>query len=126
MEHPLVDIIGHPTGRLLKGSDLYTADVDEFVEAAVRTGTALEINSGPDRLDLGAELARRAKEHRVPLVINSDAHSMQQLGWIQFGLATARRAWLEGADVLNTLPLEKLRERLKRRRALSANLRHGE
>ncbi len=114
IEHPLVDIIGHPTGRLLKERDLYTPDVDELLRTAARTGTVLEINAGPDRRDLSAEWARRAREHGVSLVIGSDAHSVQQLGWMQFGLATARRAWLEGADVLNALPLGEVRQRLKR------------
>jgi DNA polymerase (family 10) len=126
MEHPLVDVIGHPTGRLLKRPDLYMADVDELLKAAARTGTALEINSGPDRLDLSAEWARRAREYGIPLTISSDAHSVQQLSWIRFGLATARRAWLEGADVLNALPFGDLRKRLKRRRALSTDPRNGE
>jgi DNA polymerase (family 10) len=122
MEHPLVDIIAHPTGRLLKGPDLYTTDVDELLRAAVRTGTALEINSGPDRLDLSDEWARRAREYGVPLVIGSDAHSVQQLSWMQFGLATARRAWLEGADVLNAMPLGELRGSLKRHRELRCKM----
>lgn len=120
MEHPLVDIIGHPTGKLLKDPDLYTVDVDELLKAAARTGTAMEINSGPDRLDLGDEWAHQAREYGVALVIGSDAHSVQQLSRIQFGLATARRAWLEDADVLNAVSLRALRERLKRHRTLSA------
>jgi len=114
MQHPLVDILAHPAGRLLKEPNLYEADVEELLRAAIRTGTVLEINSGPDRLDLSAEWARRAREYGVDLVIGSDAHSVQQLGWMQFGLATARRAWLEEADVLNTFTLEELRCRLKR------------
>jgi DNA polymerase (family 10) len=117
MEHPLVDIIAHATGRLLKRPDLYTADVDELLRAAARTGTALEINAGPDRLDLSAEWAHRAKKYGVRLVIGSDAHSVQQLDWMQFGLATGRRGWLEGADVLNFLPPGELQERLKRHQA---------
>lgn len=115
MEHPLVDIIAHPTGRLLKGSDLYSADADELLRAAARTGTVLEINAGPDRLDLSAKWARRAREYGVRLVIGSDAHSVQQLDWMQFGVATARRAWLEAADVLNAVPLWEVQERLKRK-----------
>jgi DNA polymerase (family 10) len=118
MENPLVDIVGHPTGRLLKGEDLYAADVDELLRAAARTGTALEINGGPDRLDLSADCARRAGDYGIPLVVSSDAHSTEQLGWIRYGLATARRAWLEKAEILNALPAEKLLERLKRRRRL--------
>jgi DNA polymerase (family 10) len=114
MEHRLVDIIAHPTGRLLKGSDLYSADADELLRAAARTGTVLEINAGPDRLDLSAKWARRAREYGVPLAIGSDAHSVQQLDWMQFGVATARRAWLEVEDVLNAAPLWQVRERLKR------------
>lgn len=126
MEHPLVDIIGHPTGSLLKEPDLYTVDVDELLRTAARTGTALEINSGPDRLDLNAEWARRAREHGVSLVIDSDAHSVQQLDWIRFGLATARRAWLEGAGVLNAMPLGEVRKRLKRHRAPQQGAKEGE
>lgn len=122
MEHLLVDIIAHPTGRLLKGPDLYTVEVDELLRVAARTGTALEINSGPDRLDLSAVWARRARQYGVSLVIGSDAHSVQQLGWMQFGLATARRAWLEGADVLNAMPLGALRGSLKRHRGLRCKM----
>jgi DNA polymerase (family 10) len=119
MENPLVDIVGHPTGRRVKGGDLYAADADELLKAAARTGTVLEVNSGPDRLDLSADWAHRAKEYGVPLIISSDAHSVGQLHWMQFGVATARRGWLEEADVLNSLPLKDLRGRLKRHRTLT-------
>ena len=117
IEHPLVDIIAHPTGRLLKNPDLYGVDGEALLRAAVRTGTALEINSGPDRLDFGAVWSSKATIQGAPLVVSSDAHSVAQLGWIEFGLASARRGWLEGGSVLNSLPLNDLRGSLKRHRS---------
>lgn len=108
-----VDIIGHPTGRLLGRRDAYRVNVDRVLEAAARSGTVLEINASPDRLDLGSAQARRAKEYGVRVAINTDAHGCEQLGEMSYGVATARRGWLEASDVVNTLRLEQLLEILR-------------
>jgi DNA polymerase (family 10) len=109
IEHPLVNIIGHPTTRLI-GKRL-AVDYDEAAvcAAAARAGTALEINAFPDRLDLDDDLARRAREHGVKFAIDSDAHAIPHLDYLRYGVATAQRAWIEPEDVINTWPLERLR-----------------
>ena len=109
MEHPLVDAIGHPTGRLIERREAYALDIDAIAEAAVRTGTFLEINANPDRRDLNEINARRAVELGATIVIDSDAHWTTTLPNIQYGVATARRAWLTKENVANTRPLEDLR-----------------
>src|SRR3954463_8168055 len=111
MEHPLGDAIGHPTGRLIERREPYPLDVDAIAEAAVRTGTYLEINGNPDRRDLNELNARRAVELGATLVIDSDAHWTTTLPNIQYGVATARRAWLTKENVANTLPWEELASR---------------
>ena len=103
-----VDVLGHPIGRIIGKRDAYDVDLDAIFDAAARTKTALEINSQPERLDLRDLDARRAKEMGVMLVINSDAHGVGQLGVIEYGVATARRGWVEPKNVLNALPPEKL------------------
>jgi DNA polymerase (family 10) len=102
MEHPLVDAIGHPTGRLIERREAYKLDIDAIAEAAVRTGTFIEINGNPDRRDLNEIHARRAVELGATLVIDSDAHWTTTLPNIGYGVATARRAWLTAANVANT------------------------
>ena len=82
--------------------------MEAILRRAAETGTALEINAWPNRLDLNEEHARRAKELGVRLVINTDSHSADQLAYLRYGVEVARRAWLEPRDVLNTLPLERL------------------
>jgi len=109
IEHPLIDAIGHPTGRLIGRRDPYAVDREALYEAAARTGTALEINASPERRDLSEVDARAAAGAGVKLVINSDAHRPQTLTNLRWGIATARRAWLTAADVLNTLTLAELR-----------------
>ena len=108
IEHPLVDAIGHPTGRLIDQREPYAIDLDRVIEAAARTGTFLEINSNPDRRDLPDTYARAAAEAGVTLVVDSDAHGVDTLAKIRFGIATARRAWLEPAQVANTRPWPEL------------------
>jgi DNA polymerase (family 10) len=114
--NPYVDIIGHPTGRLIGTREPSELDLEEVLKAAARTGTAVEINSGPDRLDLDDVGVRRAKELEVKIAISSDAHAMGQLSWMRLGVAVARRGWLEKDDVLNTLPLNQLLRQLSRHR----------
>jgi DNA polymerase (family X) len=114
MEHPLVDAIGHPTGRLLESREPYPIDIDRVIEKAVETGTFLEINSNPDRRDLNDVYAKAAGEAGVTIVIDSDGHWPRTLRNMRYGVATARRAWLTAAQVANTRPwadVDKLRKR---------------
>jgi DNA polymerase (family 10) len=108
MEHPLVDAIGHPTGRLIERREPYPLDIDAVAEAAARTGTFLEINGNPDRRDLNEINARRAVDLGAMLVIDSDGHGVETLRNVGYGVATARRAWITAADVANTRTLEEL------------------
>jgi DNA polymerase (family 10) len=114
MESEDVDVIGHPTGRKIGEREAYEVDLERVLEAAARTGTAMEINAHPSRLDLNGRWARRAKELGVKLAINTDAHSTCGLMAIEYGIKTARRGWLEKGDVLNTLGLDDLMRRLNR------------
>jgi DNA polymerase (family 10) len=114
MEHPLVDAIGHPTGRLIDRREPYGLDIERVVEAAIRTGTFLEINANPDRRDLNEHNARLAAEAGAMLVIDSDAHGVNTLGNIRYGVATARRAWVGPDQVANTRSWPEL-DRLRKR-----------
>src|SRR3954465_14125125 len=114
IEHPLVDAIGHPTGRLIGRREPYALDIERVVEAAIRTGTFLEINANPNRRDLNEHNARVRAEAGAMLVIDADAHGTDTLSNTRYGVATARRAWLTAATVANTRPwpeLDKLRKR---------------
>lgn len=102
MQNHYVQMIGHATGRLLGKRDPYDVDMEEVIRTAAATGTALEINSSPDRLDINGMYARRAKQAGVLVAINTDAHSQLELANVQLGLTTARRGWLAPGDVLNT------------------------
>ncbi len=113
MRNPHVDIIGHPTGRLLGQREEAAIDFDAVAREAARTGTMLEINSQPNRLDLDGELARRAMKAGVMLTLGSDAHHAEGLGVMRFGVATARRGWAEPQDVANSFPCEELLRKLK-------------
>jgi DNA polymerase (family 10) len=117
LEHPLVDAIGHPTGRLIERREPYEIDLPAIFAAAARTGTLLEINANPDRRDLSDVNARAAVRAGVRLVIDSDAHRTRTLANMRWGIATARRAWLRKEDVANTRSwreLQKLRKRTRR------------
>ncbi len=116
MENPWVDCLGHPTGRLIGQREPYAVDLDAVLRAAARNRVAMEINADPIRLDLKDTHARRAKELGVKVVIATDAHWAHSLSLIRFGVATARRGWLEAEDVLKALPLAKLRRALRRTR----------
>lgn len=114
MQNEHVDIIGHPTGRLLGRRDPYEIDMEQVIEMAAKTGTALEINSSPDRLDMNDIYARWAREAGVKVVINTDAHSLEEMDNMQLGVNVGRRAWLEKKDVLNTWTGEELLAYLRR------------
>ena len=112
IENPHVDIIAHPTGRLLETRQAYAVDLDRVFEAAADAGTALEINAHHQRLDLNDVAARRAVQLGATLVINTDSHHADQLWSMELGVVTARRGWVEAASVLNTLTTSKLLRRL--------------
>ncbi len=116
IEHPLVDAIGHPTGRLIERREPYAIDLDAVFAAAARTGTLLEINGNPDRRDLSDVNARAAARAGVRLVIDSDAHRTRTLANMRWGVATARRAWLAREDVANTRAWPELRRLRKQAR----------
>jgi DNA polymerase (family X) len=116
MEHPLVDVIGHPTGRLIESREAYALDLDAVIAKAVETGTFLEINANPDRRDLNDVYARAAAEAGVTLLVDSDAHWPRTLKNMRYGVATARRAWLTKENVGNTRPWGELDGMRKRRR----------
>ncbi|MEW6738348.1 MAG: DNA polymerase/3'-5' exonuclease PolX [Nitrospirota bacterium] len=113
MKNPYVSIIAHPTGRLIGERDAYDVDMDEIFAIAKKTGTAIEINAYPLRLDINDTYAKRAKEMEIPIVIATDTHVTNQFDYMRYGVSIARRGWLEKDDVLNTFAVDKLLKRLK-------------
>jgi len=113
VENPNTSLLGHPTGRLLLRRDAYQFDVDAVLKAAARRKVAMELNAYPDRLDLCDRHLRLARQYRVKMVINTDAHHTTHLDKIRYGVLQARRAWLEKEDVLNTLPMERFAKAMK-------------
>jgi DNA polymerase (family 10) len=114
LENPFLNVLAHPTGRLLLRREAYAFDLEKVVRAARERNVALEINSFPDRLDLRDHHARLCKQHGVKLVISTDSHHTRHLENIRYGVLTARRGWLEKQDVLNTLPAPEFLAALKR------------
>ena len=108
MENPDVDVLAHPTCRLLPGREPVAADMEAIFQAAVRTKTMLEISGMPSRLDLKDIHAYRARELGVKLVINTDAHGTEHLGFMRFGIGVATRGWCQAHDILNTQPLDEV------------------
>ena len=117
IEHPWIDAIGHPTGRKITSRRPYALDIDAIIAAAARTGTMLEINSAPDRRDLNDVHARAAAENGVLVLIDSDAHGVDRLEHVRWGVETARRAWLTAEQVANTRGCKELAALRKRARA---------
>ncbi|HVB10845.1 MAG TPA: PHP domain-containing protein [Bacillota bacterium] len=117
VRHPLVDMIGHPSGRRLPERPEYPIDLERVIDEAASAGKALEINGSPERCDLDGAWARRAKDRGVPLSVDSDAHSLGGLAGRRFGVMTARRGWLQPEQALNTKEPEQLLAWLKGRRA---------
>ncbi|MBI4259297.1 MAG: DNA polymerase/3'-5' exonuclease PolX [Actinobacteria bacterium] len=117
MENPHVNVIGHPTARMIGKRQGIEFDLDAVFEAAARTGTALEVNSFPDRLDLRDEHILWARRHGVRFAVDTDSHSPVHLPFMRFGVATAQRGWLTKDDVINAWPLERLRDFVARKRA---------
>ncbi len=108
ISHPKVNILAHPTGRLLGERDSYEVDMEAVMRVAKEKQVALELNASPRRLDINSDLCHMAKEMGVMVAINTDAHSNQQLDYMKFGVGTARRGWLEKRNVVNTFDLEDL------------------
>ena len=113
IENPNVDIISHPTGRILKHRDEYEIDFDKILKVAKKTGTILEINANPYRLDLNDKNIRKAKEIGVKMIINSDAHHKDQLNLMEYGVSQARRGWAEKKDIINCWKVEEMLDMLK-------------
>ncbi|VVB94247.1 phosphatase YcdX [uncultured archaeon] len=109
MENENVDIIAHPTGRIIGEREAYDVDIDAMLDAAAGTGTVLEINAYPNRLDLSDVNARKAKNRGVKIAIGTDAHNTGHLGLMEFGVDVARRGWLEKEDVMNTRKTKEVR-----------------
>ncbi|HEX6230589.1 MAG TPA: DNA polymerase/3'-5' exonuclease PolX [Actinomycetota bacterium] len=116
MENPYVHVIGHPTARLINRRDPVEFDLAEVFKAAARTGTALEVNAYPDRLDLKDEHILWAKRYGVKFAVDTDSHATVHLALMRFGVATAQRGWLTKDDVINAWPLSKLRRFLRKGR----------
>jgi len=108
IENPYVQIIGHPTGRILLRRDAMAYDMESILDAARRRGVIMECNAAPDRLDLKDAYLRMAKDRGVRVVISTDAHSIKNLELMRYGVQMARRGWIEKKDVLNALPLEQM------------------
>jgi len=108
MESPYVDVLAHPTSRLLPGREPVAVDMEAIFQAAARTKTILEVNAMPSRLDLKDIHAYRARELGVRLIINTDAHSTEHLEFMRFGVGVARRGWCQPQDILNTRPLKEV------------------
>jgi DNA polymerase (family 10) len=113
VRNPCVNVIAHPTGRLLGERDAYAVDLDAVLKEAAKYGVAMEINAYPLRLDLRDQHIRMAKGYGVPLVISTDTHVANQFDYMTYGVSVARRGWVEKRDVLNTLSCEQLIKRLK-------------
>ena len=113
MKNPNIDILFHPTGRIINSRPPYEIDIEKIIRAAKETKTVLEINAHPSRLDLKDEYARMAKEVGVKLEISSDAHNTNYFQFLEFGIAQARRGWVEKKDIINAWPVEKMLKMLK-------------
>ena len=112
MRNPHADILFHPTGRLIQRRDPYDIDIEAIIEEAKKTGTILEINGSPDRLDLKDEYIKKCVESGVKMAIDSDAHS-EQFDFLPYGIAQARRGWAAKNDIINAWPVEKMLDLLK-------------
>ncbi|HZX49969.1 MAG TPA: DNA polymerase/3'-5' exonuclease PolX [Candidatus Paceibacterota bacterium] len=113
MQNPHADILFHPTGRLIHKREAYDVDMDKVVQKAKETGTVLEINAFPERLDLKDVDIKKAKEAGVKFAIDSDAHATEHIAYLKYGVAQARRGWAEAKDVINAWPREKMLSMLK-------------
>src|SRR6266542_4261576 len=122
ISEPWVNTLNHPHGRKIRRREGYALDTQTVIETAARVGCALELNATPNRLDLNGTWARRALKLGARFTISSDAHSTSELEHMQFGVGSARRGWLSATDVLNTRPLDELRQLLAERRRQAAQV----
>ncbi len=116
ISNPYVDIIGHPTGRILLGREGYTLDLDAMIDAAAEHGVCIEINANPSRLDLDWRYLHRARDKGIKIPINPDAHTIDGLDDMRYGVGIARKGWLRASDVLNTMSTDALLKFFKKRR----------
>ncbi|HKF36446.1 MAG TPA: PHP domain-containing protein, partial [Ktedonobacteraceae bacterium] len=115
--NPYVDIIGHPTGRILLGREGYTLDLEAVIDAAAAHGVCIEINANPARLDLDWRLLHRARDKGIKIPVNPDAHVLAGLDDMRYGIGVARKGWLRREDVLNTMTSEEMQAYFKSRRS---------
>ena len=115
MRHPLVTALSHPTGRLLEKREPHAVDLDAVIDAAVETGTWIEVNGGPERLDLPDTWIRKAVDRGATLVANSDAHAIEELDWMDLAVGTARRGWAPEKSLANVRGLDAMLESRKKR-----------
>ncbi|MGH9355351.1 MAG: hypothetical protein ACRD10_04405 [Terriglobia bacterium] len=108
LENPYVRILGHPTGRQMLRRDPFNFDAEAVFAAARRHGVILEVNASPERLDLCDRHVKLAHDRGMKVIISTDAHAPAHLAFMRYGVATARRGWMERDGVLNTLPPEQL------------------
>jgi DNA polymerase (family 10) len=113
LKNPHVDILFHPTGRIINKREGYDIDIDKVIEVAKDTKTVLEINAHYNRLDLKDEYVRKAINNNVKLAINSDAHHPLHFSFLVFGIGQARRGWAKQSDIINTLPVHEMLRNLK-------------
>lgn len=116
MKNPFVNVIAHPTGRVLGGRGPYALDIGKVIQTARETGTALELNSYPNRLDISDTIAKRARETDVKVAIDTDSHALSHFLYLEYGIHTARRGWLEKKDILNALDMKELLSFVKKKR----------
>ena len=116
ISNPYVDIIGHPTGRLLLERAGYALDMEAVIDAAVEHGVCIEINAHPSRLDMDWRFVKRARDRGMKIPIDPDAHVLAGLDVIRYGIGVARKGWLSASDVLNTMETEALLDFFRRRR----------
>jgi DNA polymerase (family 10) len=124
LENPFVTMLAHPTGRLLLKRDPYQIDIPAVLDAAAHTGTWIELNAAPKRLDLDWRWWPLGKQKGVKCIINPDAHRTERLQDLWFGIGIARKGWLTKEDVVNCLPLGKIKTELRRKRENPNNFRH--
>ncbi len=115
LENPYINILGHPTGRLLNERLPYTINLEKVISTAAKFNKIIEINSQPSRLDLPDNYIKTAIENNIKLAINSDAHHISQINYLQFGILTAQRGWAETKDIINTISLKKLLKYLQQK-----------
>jgi DNA polymerase (family 10) len=116
ISNPYVNIIGHPTGRILLGRAGYTLDMEAVIDAAAAQGVSIEINASPLRLDLDWRLVRRARDRGMKIPIDPDAHTLDGLDDMRYGIGIARKGWLSAGDVVNTMETEALLKFFKEQR----------